>query len=77
MKSITACARQRKRQRQRQGKEKVIIKDHKGMLITENYKNIRNGDGHGVSWEKPHESVHFKGMYISGDICEESPINMA
>jgi hypothetical protein len=36
-------------------KEKGVKKDRKGMLITENYKNVHNGNGHGVSWEKPHE----------------------
>jgi hypothetical protein len=35
--------------------EKEVTKDHKGMLITENYKNAHNGHGHGVSWEKSHE----------------------
>jgi hypothetical protein len=34
---------------------KELKKDRKGMLITENYKNVYNGHGHGVSWEKPHE----------------------
>jgi hypothetical protein len=36
-------------------KEKGVTKDRKGMLITENSKNIHNGHDHGVSWEKPHE----------------------
>jgi hypothetical protein len=25
------------------------------MHITENYKNVHNGHGHGVSWEKPQD----------------------
>jgi hypothetical protein len=29
--------------------------EEKGMLITENYKNVHNGHDHGVLWEKPHE----------------------
>jgi hypothetical protein len=37
------------------GKEKGVTKDRKGMLITENYKNVHSGHGHGVSWEKSHE----------------------
>jgi hypothetical protein len=38
-----------------EGGEKGVTKDRKGMLITENYKNVHSGHGHGVSWEKPHE----------------------
>jgi hypothetical protein len=34
--------------------EKGVTKDSK-MLITENYKIVHNGHGHGVSWEKPHK----------------------
>jgi hypothetical protein len=37
------------------GKEKGVTKDRKGKRITENYKNVHNGYGHGVSWVKPHE----------------------
>jgi hypothetical protein len=33
-------------------KEKGVTKDHKGILIMENYKNAHNGYGHGVLWEK-------------------------
>lgn len=41
------------RQRQR-GKEKEITKDHKGMLISENYKNVHNGHSLSVLSDKPH-----------------------
>jgi hypothetical protein len=37
------------------GGGKGVKKDRKGMLITEKYKNVHNGHGHGVSREKPHE----------------------
>lgn len=33
------------------GEESVVMEDHKGMLITENCKNIHNGHGHSVSWQ--------------------------
>jgi hypothetical protein len=59
-------------ERMRQGKEKGVTNDHKGMLITENYKKVHNGDG---LWEKPHESVYYKG-YVSRHMREKSPTNM-
>jgi hypothetical protein len=49
-KFAAACARQETGR-----KEKGVTKDRKGTLITQNYKNVHNGHGHGVSCEKPHE----------------------
>jgi hypothetical protein len=37
------------------GKVKGVTKDRKGMLITENYKNVHNGHSHGVLRDKPHK----------------------
>jgi hypothetical protein len=50
IKSAAACV----RQGQRWGKEKGVTKDCKGTLIKENYKNVQNGHGHSVLWEKRH-----------------------
>jgi hypothetical protein len=51
MKAATAC----ETKRQREWDEKGDIKDYKGMLIKDNYRNVYIGHGHAITWDKQHE----------------------